>query len=45
VQLLLQCKCNKYYIFWVCVCSLSYAHEPYCHLWPVRLYNIFHIIS
>jgi hypothetical protein len=33
------------YIFWVCVFSLRYpacnAHAPYCHLWPVRLYNIF----
>ena len=32
-------------IFWVCLCSLRYtacnAHEPYCHLWPARLYNIF----
>jgi len=30
---LLPCKGNKYYIFWVCVCSLSYpaykAHAPY----------------
>jgi hypothetical protein len=29
----------------VCVCSLRYpahnAHAPYCHLWSVRLYNIF----
>ena len=29
----------------MCVCSLRYpariAHAPYCHLWPVRLYNIF----
>jgi hypothetical protein len=29
----LPCKSNKYYIFWVCVCSLSYpackAHPPY----------------
>ena len=29
---------NKGHIFWVCVCSLSYAtykaHAPYCHLWP-----------
>ena len=29
----------------VCVCSLRYpacnAHEPYCHLWTVRLYYIF----
>ena len=36
---------NKYYIFGVCACSLSYpvgnAHAPYCHLWPVGLYNIF----
>jgi len=28
-----------------CVCSLSYractAHAPYCHLWPVWLYNFF----
>jgi hypothetical protein len=28
-----------------CVCSLSYpacnAHEPYCRLWSVRLYNTF----
>jgi hypothetical protein len=36
---LLQRKSNKYYIFWVCVCSLSYpacnAHGPNCHLWPV----------
>jgi len=28
-----------------CVCSLRYlgwnAHAPYCHLWPVWLYNIF----
>ena len=27
------------------VCSFSYptfqAHEPYCHLWPAMLYNIF----
>jgi len=35
---------NKYYIFWVCVRSLSFppcsAHAPYCHLRPVWLYNI-----
>jgi hypothetical protein len=41
---LLQWKRNKYYIFCVCVGSLSCpacnAHAPYCHLWPVRLYNI-----
>jgi len=42
---LLPWKSNKFYIFWVCVCSLSYtagnAHAPYCHLWPVFLYHIF----
>jgi len=36
---------KKYLIFWVYVCSVRYAacnvHSPYCHLWPVRLYNIF----
>jgi hypothetical protein len=36
---------NKYYIFWICVCSLRYpacnAHVPYCHLWPAWLRNIF----
>jgi len=30
---------------WACVCSLRYpacnAHAPYCHVWPLRLYNIF----
>jgi hypothetical protein len=43
VQPLLQWKSNKYYIFWVCVCSLRYpafnAHAPCCYLWPVRLCN------
>ena len=37
-------KFNKYYIFWVCGCSLSYPackYAPYCHLWHARLYNIF----
>jgi len=38
-------KSNRYYIFWVCVCSLRYpacnAHAPYCHLWPVRMCSIF----
>jgi len=38
-------KSNYYYIFWVCVCSLSYpacnAHAPHCYLWPVRLFRIF----
>jgi len=36
---------KKDYIFWVCVCNLSCAgckaNAPYCHLWPVRLYNTF----
>jgi len=36
---------NKYYIFWVCVCSLRCpactARAPYCHMWPAWLYNIF----
>jgi hypothetical protein len=45
VQPLSQWKTKKYYIFWVCFCSLRYpaykSHVPYCHLWPVRLYNIF----
>jgi len=43
--LLLQWKSNKYYILWVCICSLRYpscnAHAPYCHLWPVQLHRIF----
>ena len=45
MQPLLQWKSNKYCIFWVCTCRLSYpvcnAHAPYCHLLPVRLYNTF----
>jgi hypothetical protein len=45
LQPLLLWKSNIYYILWVCVCSLRYpackANAPYCHLWPVRLYNIF----
>ena len=40
---------NKYYIFWVCVCSLRYpscnAHAPYCYPRPASLYNIFHFTS
>ena len=44
LQQFLQWKSNKYYIFWVCVCSLRYpacnAHAPYFHLWPDPLYNI-----
>ena len=35
----------KYYIFWVCVCSLRCAtcnaHASYCHLLRAPLYNIF----
>ena len=42
---MLKWSSNKCYIFWVCVCSLSYpackAHELYCHPWPVWLYHIF----
>ena len=51
VQQSLQRKSYKYYIFWVCVCSLRYpacnAHVPYCHLWPAPLYSIFphHLIN
>jgi hypothetical protein len=45
MQPLLQWKSNKYYIFWVRVCSLRYsarnAQAPYCHLWPAPLYKIF----
>jgi hypothetical protein len=35
----------------MCVCGLTYptcnVHEPYCHLWPAQLYNIFphHLIN
>ena len=36
---------KQHYIFSVCVCSIRYpachVHAPYCHPWPVRLYNIF----
>jgi hypothetical protein len=34
---------NKYYIFWVCVCSLSYpaCAVLYCHQRPVWLYQLF----
>ena len=39
---MLQWKNNKYYILWVCVCSLRHpACNVHCHLWPARLYNIF----
>ena len=38
-------KSNKYYVLWVCVCSLScpacYAHALYCHLWSALLFSIF----
>jgi hypothetical protein len=38
MQQLLQKKNNNYYLFWVCVCSLSYltgdARALYCRLWP-----------
>jgi hypothetical protein len=41
----LQRKSNKYYIFWVCVCSLRYpacnAHAPYSHLWALCPYSVF----
>jgi len=30
---------NEYYILWLCVCSLTYS--VYCHLLPLRLYNIY----
>ena len=37
-------KANKYYIFWVCICSLRQpacnADVPYCHLWHTWFYNI-----
>jgi hypothetical protein len=36
---------EKQYVLCMCVCNLRYsasnAHAPYCHLWPVRLCNIF----
>jgi len=44
MQQLLQWIIIKYYIFWLCICSLRYtpsnAHGPYCHLGRVRLYII-----
>jgi len=49
VQPLCHLKSVKVYLFVVCVCSLRHpacnAHAPYCHLWPVRLYNIFSTFS
>ena len=46
VRPLLRWKSHKYYILWVCVCSLRYpacsAPAPYyCHLWTFWLYHIF----
>ena len=45
MQLLFPWKSNKYYTFWVRVCSFSYpafnAHASYCRLWPAQLYFIF----
>ena len=39
---MLQWKSRWYYIFWVCLCSLSYparyAHAPYCNLWLVNIF-------
>jgi hypothetical protein len=36
---------KQYYVLCVCVCRLRYpalnAHALYCHLWHVRLHNIF----
>ena len=36
-------KNSKYYIFWVCVCSLRFpacnTHAPYCHLWLIRIFG------
>ena len=43
MQLFFEGKNNKYCKLWVRVYSLRYPacnpHVPYCHLWPVRLYN------
>jgi len=46
VKPLLPWRNNKYYIFCVCVCCISYpackAHAPYYNvMWPVRPYNIY----
>jgi hypothetical protein len=36
---------NKFYIYWVCICSLRYpacnVNVPYPYLWPAWLYSIF----
>jgi len=40
---------NKYYVFWVCICSLRYpacnAHAPYFPICPAPPYNIFSTLS
>jgi hypothetical protein len=40
---LLQWKSNNYYIFWACICRLSYpawnTRAPYCYLWRARFYK------
>jgi hypothetical protein len=45
VQPLLQWKSSKHYVFWVCVCGLSYpacnALASDCHLWPTPIWNIY----
>jgi len=45
LQPLFQWKRTFFPLFRVCVCSLRHPacseHEPYCHLWPVRLYKMF----
>jgi len=45
MQPLLQGKSDKYYVFRVCVCSLSYracnALAPCLHLWSVLFCNTF----
>ena len=45
MQPLLRLKDSKYYILWVCICSLTYsvrnAHVQFCHMWSARRYNIF----
>jgi len=39
------CRSNKYYIFWVCVCSLTNpacnAHAPYCVICALPRSTIF----
>ena len=49
MQPLLQWQISKCYILWVGVHNFRYpacnAHVPHCLLWPIRLYNIFYIIT